>query len=200
MKQSIFNPKTLKQLEREKIKTDDKELAKKMINPSSLFHDNLKIGFKINLESDNINHAISILTITPTYPEFEIEFRFIIKIIKKLCVLYARLINQYNFKNRTLFSATFYKIIEEDQRNNETDLFINLNVYDILTESDIDIIDVIFELEYQVQNHETKKSGWIFDRINSVNLSIYNIGEINGSSYVEFPLRSSAFLNIENID
>ena len=138
---------------------DDKELAKKMINPSSLFHDNLKIGFKINLEGHNINHAISILTITPTYPEFGIQIRFIIKIIKELSVLYARLINQNNFKNRTSFSDTFYKVIEEDQRNNETDLIINLNVYHILTESDIDIIDVIFELEYQIQNHETKESG-----------------------------------------
>ena len=31
--QKVFNPKTLKQLAREKIKLDDKELAKMMINP-----------------------------------------------------------------------------------------------------------------------------------------------------------------------
>ena len=31
--QKIYNPKTLKQLAREKIKLDDKELAKMMINP-----------------------------------------------------------------------------------------------------------------------------------------------------------------------
>ena len=31
--QNVYNPKTLKQLAREKIKLDDKELAKMMINP-----------------------------------------------------------------------------------------------------------------------------------------------------------------------
>ena len=42
----------------------------------------LKIGFKINLESHNISHANSVLTITPIFQEFAIEFRYINKIIK----------------------------------------------------------------------------------------------------------------------
>ena len=49
--QKVYNPKTLKQLAREKIKLDDKEIAKMMINPYYFVDDNLKIGFKINLES-----------------------------------------------------------------------------------------------------------------------------------------------------
>ena len=47
--QKVYNPKTLKQLAREKIKLDDKELAKIMINPYYFIDENLKIGFKINL-------------------------------------------------------------------------------------------------------------------------------------------------------
>ena len=113
--QKVYNPKTLKQLAREKIKLDDKELAKMMINPYYFFDENLKNGFKINLESHNISHANSILTITPNFLEFGIEFRYTKKIIKELSVLYARLINQYKFKYHTLFSASFYKINEEDQ-------------------------------------------------------------------------------------
>ena len=54
---------------------DDKELVKKMINPYYFIDENLKIGFKINLESHNISQANSILTITPNFPEFGIEFR-----------------------------------------------------------------------------------------------------------------------------
>ena len=54
----VYNPKTLKQLAREKIKLGDKELAKHMINPYYFLDENLKIGFKINLESHNIIHAI----------------------------------------------------------------------------------------------------------------------------------------------
>ena len=44
--QKVYNPKTLKQLAREKIKLDDKELAKIMINPYYFIDENLKNGFK----------------------------------------------------------------------------------------------------------------------------------------------------------
>ena len=120
--QKVYNPKTLKQIAREKIKLDDKELAKIMINPYYFIDKNLKIGFKINLESHNISHANSILTITPNFPDIGIELRYINKITKEMSVTYARLINQYKFKYHTLFSASFYKINEEDQRDNEIEL------------------------------------------------------------------------------
>ena len=96
--QKVYNPKTLKQLAREKIDLDDKQLAKIMINPYYFIDKNLKIGFKINLESHNISHANSILTILPKFLEFGIELRYINKIVKELSVIYARLINQYKFK------------------------------------------------------------------------------------------------------
>ena len=198
--QKVYNPKTLKQLAREKIKLDDKELAKMMINPYYFNDENLKNGFKINLESHNISHAISILTITPKFPEFGIEYRYINKIIKEMSVIYAGLINQYKFKYHTLFSASFYKINEQDQRNNEIELYINLNINHNLTESDINDIDVRSQLEHQIQNQEMKESGWIFDKINSMKISFYKTVELNGTSYVKIPLRSSAILNIQNID
>ena len=120
--QKVYNPKSLKQLAREKTKLDDKELAKMMINPYYFTDENLKIGFKINLESHNINHATSILTIPPNFPEFGVEFRYIIKIVRELSVIYARLINQYKFKYHTFFSASLHKSTEEDQRYNEIEL------------------------------------------------------------------------------
>ena len=46
-----------------------------MINPYNFIDENLKNGFKINLESHNISNANSILTITPNVPEFGVEFR-----------------------------------------------------------------------------------------------------------------------------
>ena len=195
--QKVFNPKTLKQLAREKIKVDDKELAKMMINPYYFIDEILKNGFKINLESHNISHANSILTIAPHFPEFGIEFRYINKIEEELSIIYARLINQYKFKYHILFSASFYKINEEDQRNNEIELHINLKINHNLTESDIDNIDVRSQLEHQIQIQETKESGWIFDKLNSMKISFYKTTELNGSSYVKIPLRSSAILNIQ---
>ena len=161
--QKVYNPKTLKQLAREKIKLDDKELAKMMINPYYFIDKNLKNGFKINLESHNFSHANSILTITPKFPEFGIEYRYINKIRKELSVIYARLKNQNKFKFHTLFPANFYKINEEDQRYNEIELYMTLIINHNLTESVIDNIDVKSQLEHQIQIQETKESGWIFD-------------------------------------
>ena len=197
--QKIYNLKTLKQLAREKIELDDEELAEMMINPYYFFDENLKIGFKINLESHNNHHANSILTITPNFPEFGIEFRYNNKLMKKLSVIYARLINQYKFNYHTFFSASFYKINEEDQRYNEIELYINLNINDKLTESDIDNNDVISKLELRNQDQEMKESGWVFDKNNSMKISFYKTGELNGT-YVKIHLISSAILNVQNND
>ena len=94
----VHNPKSLKQIARDNNKIDDKqlnkELAKKMINPYYFTDSNLKVGFKINLDSHNLHHTNSKLTIIPNYPEFGIEFRYINKIMKELAIIYARLINQ----------------------------------------------------------------------------------------------------------
>ena len=198
--QKVYNPKTLKQLAREKIKLNDKELAKMMISLYYFVDENLKNGFKINLESHNISHANSILTITPNFPEFGIEFRYINKIIKELSVIYARLINQYKFKYHTLFSASFYKINEEDQRKNEIELYMNLKINHNLTESDIDNIDVRSQLDHQILVRENRESGWIFDKIISGKISFYKTGELNGISYVKIPMRSNAILNVQNND
>ena len=198
--QKVYNPKTLKQIAREKIELDDKDLAKMMINPYYFIEENLKLGFKNNLENHNISHANSILTTTPNFSKFGIEFRYINKIVKELSIIYARSINQYKFKYHTLFSASFYKNNEEDQRYNEIELYINLKIKINLTESDIDNIDVRSQLEHQTQIQEAKESGCIFDKINSMKISFYKTVELNGTSYVNIPLRSNAILNIQYND
>ena len=68
------------------------------------------MGFKINLDSHHINHANSKLTITPNFPEFGTEIRYTNKIMKEISVIYARLINQYNFRYQTVFSERFDKM------------------------------------------------------------------------------------------
>ena len=202
--QKLYNPKTLKHLAREKFKLDDKELSKMMINPYYFIDENLKLGFKTNLESHNISQVLesasSISTITPRFPEYGIEFTYTNKIIKELSVIYARLKNQNKYKYHTLYSASFYKINEKDQRDSEFELYLNLNINHNLTESDIDNIDVRSQLKHQIQVQETKESGWIFDKIISRKISFYKTGELNGSSYVKIPLRSYALINTKNND
>ena len=198
--QKVYNPKTLIQLARKKVKLDDKELAKIIVNPYYFIDKNLKIGSKIIPENHNFSHANSILSILPKFPEYGIEFRYINKIVKELSVIYARLINHYKFKYHTLFAASFYKINEEDQRDNHIEFYLNLKINNNLTESDIANIDIRSQLEHQIQMQELKDSGWIFDKINSMKISFYKTTKMNGTSYVKIPLRTSASLNVQNND
>ena len=124
----------------------DKQIAKKMNNPYYFIDENLKIGFKVNLESHNFNHANSLLNIEPNFPDIGIETRYINKILKEMATIYARLINQYKFKYHILFSASFYKINEEDQKTDEIEIFINLNNSNNLMETDVKNIDVKSQL------------------------------------------------------
>ena len=68
------------------------------------------------------------------------------------------------------------------------------------TENDIIDIDVKSQLEHQIQIRETKESGWIFDKINSMEIRFHTTGELNSSTFVRIPLRSSALLNNQNVD
>ena len=65
-----------------------------MINPYYFTDRALQVGFKIDLDSHLTNHTNSKLSITPNFPEFGIEIRYINKIKKELSGIYARLINQ----------------------------------------------------------------------------------------------------------
>ena len=132
----------------------------------------------------------------PNLPDIGIETRYINKILKEMETNYARLINHYKFEYH-IISARFYRINEEEQRSDENELFNKLNIINNLTENDIDKIDIKSQLEHQIQIQETKESGWIFDRINSMKLRFYKTGELNGSSYVKIPLRSNALKNIK---
>ena len=200
----IYNPQSLKQLARNNIKLDDKQLnkklAKKMINPYYFTDRNLKVGFKTNLDSHHINHGSSKITIIPNHPEFGIEFRYINKIMKELAVIYARLINQYKFRYQTAFSARFDKQDENNQVLDETELNINLNINHNLTQSDLDIIDIKSPLDDQIQQQQMKDSGWRFDKINSMIIYFYKNNELNGSNNVKIPLRSNGILKIEKSD
>ena len=130
-----------------------------MLNPYYFTNRSLKVGFKFNLDSHHINHANSKLTITPNYPEFGTEVRYINKFMKVIFISYAGLINQYKFKYQTVFSARFDKQDADNQVLDETELLINLNINHNLTQTDLDNIDVNSPLEHQLQQQETKDSG-----------------------------------------
>ena len=70
----------------------------------------------------------------------------------------------------------------------------------MLREKDIDKIDIKSHLEHQIQMQETKETGWIIDKIKSMKIGFYKIGELIGSSYVKTLLRSTALIIIKNDD
>ena len=120
--------------------------------------------------------------------------------MKALSVIYARLMNQYNFRYQTVFSARFDEQDEDNQVLDGTKYFINLNYNHNLTESHLDNIDVMSPLQHQIQQQEMINSGWRFDKINSMTIYFYKTVELNGLSYVKIPLRANAILNVENKD
>ena len=80
-----------------------------MINPYYFVDRVLQVGFNITLKSHHINHVNSKINIEPNYPELGIRVCYINKTIKELSVHFAGFINQYKFKNQTVFSARFDK-------------------------------------------------------------------------------------------
>ena len=118
--------------------------------------------------------------------------------MKELAMIYARLINQYKFKYQTVFSAIFDKQDEDGRLLDKTELFISLNIIHNLTQSNLDEINIISPLEFQIQQQELKDSGWRFDKIISMTIYFYKTTEMNGTNYIKTPLGSNAILNVEN--
>ena len=94
-----------------------------------------------------------------------------------------------------MFSARSGKQDEDDWALDGNELRNTLNVNRNLTETHIDKIDVKTQLEQEVQNQETKDSGWRFDKTNSRTIYLYKTTELNALIWVRFLLRSSAILN-----
>ena len=75
-----------------------------------------------------------------------------------------------------------------------------MNINNILTENDFKDLDVDSQLEHQFQIQETKESGWIFDKNNSMNIRFCKTGELSGSSCMKIPLGSKALISFKNND
>ena len=125
---------------------------------------------------------------------------YINDIFKEMAHIYARFINQYKFKYQLFFMLLFNNFEEDGDSRREAEMTVNLNMTNNITQSEIDNVDIQWDLEARKQNLEMQESGWIFQRVNSMAISFYNTGNMDGSSYVKIPLRSSAILKIKDDD
>ena len=102
-----------------------------MINPY-YFSKRFENQYKINLDSHNINHLNSKITITNKY-DLPIEMYDVDSILREMSLIYSRLKNQYKFKYQIVFSAEFDKEDEFGFISDKTELFISLKINQILT-------------------------------------------------------------------
>ena len=121
----IGNPKPLKQIVREINKIDDKkpnrQRNKNMINPYYFTDRASQVEFYNILEDYHNNHANSMLAIQPKC--LEVEMRNALK-KTELVGIYARLINEFEFKYQTVFSGSFVKEDEDGLVLDEIELYI----------------------------------------------------------------------------
>ena len=117
-----------------------------------------------------------------------------------MAAINATLINQDKFKDQTVFWARFVEQDEDGEVLYEIEFFDHVKIFQNLTERDISIIDNRTAVEHQTQNQETKVSGAKFDIIRSMTICFYETSEMNNTSFMEIPLKSSAILYIENHD
>ena len=134
-----------------------------MINPY-YFSRRFENQYKINLDSHNINHLNSKITITNKY-DLPIDMYDVDSILREMSIIYARLIDQYKFKYQVVFSAEFDKEDEFGFISDKTELFISLKINQILTLKDIEQTNIYSQLDSQITNQEMKDSGWRFDKI-----------------------------------
>ena len=156
--------------------------------------------YDITIDRHHKKDLNSQITITSKFDYTGIEMYFIDEIFKEMTHIYAKFINQYKFKYQLSFMLLFYKYEEDGDIRKEAEMAITLNMINNLTQSEIDNANIQWEVEARKQNLEMKESGWHFQRVNSMTISFYNTGNMDGSSYVKVPLRSSAILNIKNDD
>ena len=182
------------------IDKDNIKEAKKNNKIEYKFTDNiLDIAYDITVDRHHKKDLNSQITITSKHDNITgIEMYLINDIFKEMAHIYAKFINQYKFKYQLSFMLLFNKFEEDGDIRKEAEMVVNLSMVNNLTQSEIDNTIIQWEVEARKQNLEMKESGWHFQRVNSITISFYNTGNMDGSSYVKIPLRSSAILNIKN--
>ena len=160
----------------------------------------LKIAYDIKIDSHHDKQANSILTISSKFNNIGVDINHINNKTEEMSHISAKLINQFKFKYQLTFLVLFIKYGEDNEITSEIELPITLSITHNLTQSQIDNINIQWNLENRIRSIEMKESGWNFQRNNTLTISLYKSGELNGSSYVKIPLRSSALVHIKNND
>ena len=120
-------------------------------------------------------------------------------IAKQLSIKYGELIQQFKFKIR-FYANVRYLLEPEDAPSEEGNHYIGVDIINILTRLQLNDIDIMTELDNEIERRDMEGSGWNVPGINHLKIYFHKTNPINGMTYVEFPIRTNAILNIQNND
>ena len=120
-------------------------------------------------------------------------------IVKQLSIKYGELIKQFKFKIR-FYANVKYLLNQEDEPPEEINHYIGVDIIDNLTRLQLNDIDIMAELDNEIENRDMERSGWNVQGINHLKIYFHKTNPINGQTYIEFPIRTNAILNIQNND
>ena len=120
-------------------------------------------------------------------------------IVKQLSIKYGELINQFKFKIR-FYANVEYLLEHEDEAADETNHYVGVDIINILTRLQLNDLDIMTDLDNEIETRDMEGSGWNVRGINHLKIFFHKTNPINGMTYVEFPIRTNAILNIQNND
>ena len=120
-------------------------------------------------------------------------------IIKQLSIKYGILIKQFKFKIR-FYANVKYLLEHEGEAPEEINHYIGVDIIHILTRLELDDIDIMTDLDNEIDQRDMEGSGWNAQGINHIKIYFHKTNPINGRTYIKFPIRTNAILNIQNKD
>ena len=120
-------------------------------------------------------------------------------ITKQMAEKYAGLIAQYKLKIKVFANVRYYKNIE-DEPTEIADLFISIPIIEILAQIQLNDIDIMSDLDNEIETRDMEGSGWDIQGINHLKIYFHKTNVMNGMTYVKFPIRTNAILNIQKVD
>ena len=113
----------------------DSQIAQKKINPYYFSH-RVNLGYKIELDSHNINQLNRKITIKSKYDQRN-ENTDINNIFREMSMIYTRLIGQYKIKFQVVFSDLFEKMNEFGYIEKKTEKLKKFKINHVLTLNDL---------------------------------------------------------------
>ena len=120
-------------------------------------------------------------------------------IIKQLSIKYGGLIKQFKFKIR-FYANVKYLLEHEGEAPEELNHYVGVDIINILTRLELDDIDIMTDLDNEIDHRDMESSGWNVQGINHLKIYFHKTNPINGRTYIKFPIRINAILNIQNKD